>query len=180
MRERHLDDGGGEPSVRNVVTRGDESLVHAKLSRLPSLLKVGAVVHVRACVAHLVERLREGATAEPALGLRAAEFDEHELADAGELEIGRDRLGDVRDGYVTRHHDGPGSLDNLAAGARRHGQRILPAVDRDVKLAHRRAQGFARVEHVRAVTRQLRCVHPVARVLDILQTRGVCEDEVGE
>mmetsp|Transcript_5882 Transcript_5882/g.26037 ORF Transcript_5882/g.26037 Transcript_5882/m.26037 type:complete len:895 (+) Transcript_5882:1021-3705(+) len=180
MRKRHLEDRGDDAAVAHVVARGDEPLVNAELGRLPRLLEVRAVVHVGGVVAHLVVSLSQRGPAEPALALLGAKLHEHELAGSQELEIGGDRLRDVRDGDVPGHHDGSGSLDHLAAGAGRHGERILAAVDGHVELAHRLAERGARVKHVRAVAGKLRRVHPVARVLDVLETGRVCEDEVGE
>ena len=180
MRKRHLENRGDDAAVAHVVARGDEPLVNAELGRLPRLLEVRAVVHVGGVVAHLVVSLSQRGPAEPALALLGAKLHEHELAGSQELEIGGDRLRDVRDGDVAGHHDGPGSLDHLAAGAGRHGERILAAVDGHVELAHRLAERGASVKHVRPVAGKLRRVHPVARVLDVLEAGRVGEDEVGE
>ena len=130
-------------------------------------------------VAHLVVRLRERGPAEaPEAGGRSKLHQNNFPEPSVSLTSGVTVL--VTSGTVTYPDitTDPGALTTSPPA--RAAIDELPAVDRDVELAHRLAQRRARVEHVRAVAGELRGVHPVAAVLDVAQPRGVGEDEVRE
>mmetsp|Transcript_8264 Transcript_8264/g.20506 ORF Transcript_8264/g.20506 Transcript_8264/m.20506 type:complete len:241 (-) Transcript_8264:2504-3226(-) len=118
--ERHLQHRSNEAAVTHVVPCGNHSVCDECLRRLPRSLEVRTVFHVGRVVPDLVVRLRQRGAPEAPLAVLGPELHQEYRARAGQLEVGGDSFGDVRNGNVSGHHDGPWRLDHLAGGARSH------------------------------------------------------------
>mmetsp|Transcript_82949 Transcript_82949/g.179067 ORF Transcript_82949/g.179067 Transcript_82949/m.179067 type:complete len:1004 (+) Transcript_82949:3602-6613(+) len=180
--EGHLQHRGDEAAVRPVVAGGEQAGLQQGLRRVEGRLQLRDVDVGRVAGAGLADDLREGRAAER--GLPGADVHEEQHALALRLEVRRHLHAHVRHRRIGGHHELAGTLHRLGAAvlrhARRHGERVLAAVDGHAELDAHGTDGLGGVVHLRALALQLRGPHPVARGLDGLQRGDRHPHEVGD
>mmetsp|Transcript_30393 Transcript_30393/g.88335 ORF Transcript_30393/g.88335 Transcript_30393/m.88335 type:complete len:329 (-) Transcript_30393:1729-2715(-) len=177
--EGHLQHCGDQPAVRSVVARGDEPLLNQLLHRVEGVLQ-RCSIDVRALVADLSVAVGEAAAAQTPAPQVQVDQQQHTITAA--LEVGHDGQVDVGARRIHRYRQLAGGLDRLLryGVARGHGQTVFASIDGHADLNHEVREGLGSVVHIRRLALHLCGPHPVARCLDVLDSRHLGPHEVSQ
>mmetsp|Transcript_3757 Transcript_3757/g.10760 ORF Transcript_3757/g.10760 Transcript_3757/m.10760 type:complete len:384 (+) Transcript_3757:590-1741(+) len=133
-RKGHLQEGGDQPAVADVMASRDFSSVNQALDDLKRKPQLPHVVNIRDGVAQRIVDLGVSRSSQTALAVSQINVKENPILLA--LEVWGDDLCDVRARAVRADHKVARCLDDFSASRSSHGQAILPSVARNAKRDH--------------------------------------------